>query len=157
MQMWNLHSRVPAGRPAGLSVCQPAAWAARAQQIILGSAQNQVALGFPTAEDTSPRRALGCGEGRGLNRARAGLLWLLGWGASCWTLAVCLGFPPPVLLAPQLRGPRGQTRATGPQPALLSASLASLRFCPGPIPFHETLLTFPGTIVEPCCRPGPFL
>lgn len=28
MQMWNLHSRVPAGQPACLCVCQPAAWAA---------------------------------------------------------------------------------------------------------------------------------
>ena len=56
MQMWNLHSRVPAGQPACLSVCQPAVLGSTGTADVLGRARKWVALGFPVAAGTSPRR-----------------------------------------------------------------------------------------------------
>lgn len=47
--------------------------------------------------------------GRGLSGDGAVPLWLAGWGPSCQTGAICLGFPSSSLLALWLENPEGWT------------------------------------------------
>ena len=151
---------------ASLPVCLYAGqqfWATRAQQMSWAMPGNGWLWDSPwlrAPPHGGPRRDGGGASavawppgGRGWGATLAGV----DWGPSGWTLAICLEFPPPAPLATWLRDSRGQTRTTRHQPAVLSAYLASPRFCPGPVPFYETVLTFLGRIVEPCYRPEVFL
>lgn len=78
MQMWNLHSLVPAGQPACLSVCQPAVLGSTGTADVLGHARKWVALGFPVASEAPGVMGEGPQQWPGPLRAGGGgLLWLV--------------------------------------------------------------------------------